>query len=360
MKSFRTSAAWLASLLVGIAAPAVAHNLPMSTIDLQANDEFLLARVTVHAIDLANSLGPSAPEDSLLDRDFLPRVAGPIFDLVARRVRIAADGAPLAPSLEGLIAQVEERTVTAVVRYPLAKPPKGLEIAGLLFDDPLHMTLLDVREDGQIVREDFFNRDQRTLRVKLGAGREILPIVRRFVESGMHHIFIGPDHILFIVGLMLLGGGIGRLLKIVTGFTIAHSITLTLATLGLVNPPARVIEPLIALSIVYVGLDNLRAKPERRDPRALIAFGFGFIHGFGFASVLREFGIPAKSVGWALFSFNAGVEVGQACIVAGIAPFMGLLRSKSPRAAQRVAIAGSVVVACAGAWWFAQRVFFSS
>ncbi len=352
----------LSALLLALTgtAPARAHDLPMSAIDLEVRDEALLARVSVHSFDLAAELGPPAPEDSLLDREALPRLAAPIRSFVRERLHVEADGAALGPAVETLVASPEALTVTIVVRFPLERPAKSLKIEGLLFDAPGHVTLLDVRENGETVREEFFNADQRSVLVKLGVGREILPVVRRFVESGIHHIFIGPDHILFIVGLMLLGGSVGRLLEIVTGFTLAHSVTLTLATLGVLNPPARLIEPLIALSIVFVGLDNLTAKPERRDRRALLAFGFGFIHGFGFASVLREFGIPPKSVGWALFSFNAGVEIGQACIVLAVAPVLALLRAKSPAAARFVALAGSVSVAFAGAWWFVERVFFST
>jgi hydrogenase/urease accessory protein HupE len=130
-------------------------------------------------------------------------------------------------------------------------------------------------------------------------------VVRTFA-AGIHHIFIGPDHILFVIGLLLLGGSAGRVLKIVTAFTLAHSVTLALAAFQIVNPPARLIEPLIALSIVYVGVENLRSKPGARDPRVPIAFGFGFVHGF-VASVLREFGhrAGARRV---MFAFNAGVE----------------------------------------------------
>src|SRR6185369_9937866 len=110
--------------------------------------------------------------------------------------------------------------------------------------------------------------------------------------------------------LLLLGGTMGRLLKIVTAFTIAHSITLALATFQLVNPSPRIIEPAIALSIVAVGIENLVAQRRQRDVRAMLAFAFGFIHGFGFASVLREFGLPREALGVALASFNVGVELG--------------------------------------------------
>src|SRR5438876_1102202 len=106
----------------------------------------------------------------------------------------------------------------------------------------------------------------------------MLAVAWRFIAAGIHHIYMGPDHILFVAGLLLLGGSIGRLLKIVTGFTVAHSITLALATFGIVHPPARVVEPLIALSIVFVGVENLRELRARsghaRDRRALLAFVF--------------------------------------------------------------------------------------
>ena len=111
------------------------------------------------------------------------------------------------------------------------------------------------------------------------------------MPAGIHHILIGPDHLLFLVGLLLLGGTIRQLLLVVTSFTLAHSITLSLAALNIVSPPARIIEPAIALSIVYVGADNLLARGGR-DVRAWIAFAFGFIHGFGFANVLREMDLP--------------------------------------------------------------------
>lgn len=169
------------------------------------------------------------------------------------------------------------------------------------------------------------------------------------------HIFLGPDHLLFVIALLLLGGGLARLLEVVTAFTVAHSITLALATLGGVDPPARVIEPLIAVSIVMVGLDNLRAR-SGRDHRTRLAFGFGLIHGFGFAGVLREIGLPHDALGWSLFSFNAGVELGQACIVAAVAPLLALLSGRWPTLATRVVRYGSCAVVSAGAWWLGERL----
>ena len=181
--------------------------------------------------------------------------------------------------------------------------------------------------------------------------------MRRFLPAGIHHILIGPDHLLFLVGLLLLGGTVRQLAVIVTSFTVAHSITLSLAALNLVSPPARIIEPAIALSIVYVGADNLLIR-DGRDVRAWIAFAFGFIHGFGFANVLREMDLPARALGWSLFSFNVGVEIGQLLVVAVVATALAALRSRSEAAGRQLAFAGSIVVMAAGAFWFVQRVFF--
>jgi hypothetical protein len=156
---------------------------------------------------------------------------------------------------------------------------------------------------------------------------------------------------------LLLGGGWKALVKIVTAFTIGHSITLSLAALDMVTPPPTVIEPAIALSIVFVGADNL-VRGGGRDVRALIALTFGLVHGFGFANVLREFGLPREALGWSLFSFNVGVEIGQLFIVLVVATALALVRRRSEIAGMRLASAGSLVVVAAGTYWFVQRVFF--
>src|SRR5438128_7016199 len=123
----------------------------------------------------------------------------------------------------------------------------------------------------------------------------------RFLLLGVEHIFTGYDHVAFLVGLLLLGGSIGELVKIVTAFTVAHSITLALAALEIITPPARAIEPLIAASIMFVGLDNLWALPRGSEQSALrhrwaLSFVFGLVHGFRFAAVLRELRLPRAAL----------------------------------------------------------------
>ena len=160
--------------------------------------------------------------------------------------------------------------------------------------------------------------DQTTHEYFVGTFQGRLAVVQKFVPAGLHHILIGPDHLLFLLGLLLPGGSIRRLALVVTGFTVAHSITLSLAVIGVMAPPSRIVEAVIALSIVYVGVDNLMVRGGR-DVRVWIAIVFGFIHGFGFAGVLQEMGLVSEALGWSLFSFNLGVEIGQLAVVVVVA-----------------------------------------
>jgi hydrogenase/urease accessory protein HupE len=182
-----------------------------------------------------------------------------------------------------------------------------------------------------------------------------------FIPSGIHHIVIGPDHIAFLIGLLLLGGGWRKLTLIVTAFTLGHSVTLSLAALDIVNPPAWLIEPAIALSIVVVGADNLLQRKEKgRDLRVWVAAAFGLVHGFGFANVLRELGLPQEALGWSLFSFNVGVELGQLAIVLVAASALALVRRRWPKADKWVVVGGSAAVIAAGGYWFVERVFWGA
>jgi hydrogenase/urease accessory protein HupE len=245
-----------------------------------------------------------------------------------------------------------------VARFAAGTAPGAVGVTARMFPyDPVHQTFVNFYERGDLTSQAILDRDHPAIEYFAGTRQGTMAVVRKFLPSGVHHILIGPDHILFLVGLLLLGGSLRQLLLVVTAFTLAHSVTLSLAALDIVSPPARVIEPAIALSIVYVGADNLMVRGGR-DMRAWIAFAFGFIHGFGFAYVLRDMDLPRRALGWSLFSFNVGVEVGQLLVVAGVASVLAALRSRSEAAGRRLAFVGSIVVMAAGAFWFIQRVFF--
>jgi hydrogenase/urease accessory protein HupE len=173
-----------------------------------------------------------------------------------------------------------------------------------------------------------------------------------FVRLGIEHIFTGYDHILFLFGLLLIGTTLRSLVAIVTSFTVAHSTTLALATLGVVTPIPWTIEAAIALSIVYIGFENVFA----RDPkyRWKITFLFGLVHGFGFAAVLRDLNLPHSSIAISLFGFNVGVEVGQIAIVSLMYPLLRWL-TRSPYRLPVVRFASSAI-ALVGLIWFYQRI----
>lgn len=183
------------------------------------------------------------------------------------------------------------------------------------------------------------------------------PTFVEFVKLGVEHILVGYDHLLFLFALLIVTKDFLSALKVITCFTVAHSITLGVATFDLMHLPASWVEPLIAATIVYVGVENLVRKGDPPG-RWLLTFAFGLIHGFGFASVLRELGVTAHGgVAVPLFSFNLGVELGQIVVAAIALPIIWQLR-KQEIVLQRAVPACSVLVALLGAFWFVQRVWF--
>ncbi|MBO0720742.1 MAG: HupE/UreJ family protein [Blastocatellia bacterium] len=340
--------------------PAYAHPVPYSFLDLRLSRDGLEGTLVVHVFDLAHDLNV-APAESLLDPVMAEAKKEAILSLLRQRLRIAADGQALEFDLARIEPQNERQALALHLRFNTNALPGALAIQCALFPyDPQHQTFLNVYEDGNLIRQEIFNKDHAAFGYFTGSRQGTFAVVKKFIPGGVYHIFTGPDHILFIVGLLLLGGSLMRLLSIVTAFTIAHSITLSLAALDLLNPPARLVEPAIALSIVYVGIDNLMVGKTGRDVRPLIAFFFGLVHGFGFAGVLKEFGLPSRALGWSLFSFNFGVEIGQVCIVVVVATMLAALRNRDKVLGERIALCGSIGVILAGCYWFITRVFGGS
>jgi hydrogenase/urease accessory protein HupE len=354
----RSALAALVAGLLAVASPAAAHPVPFSYVDLNLQSNTLDVSIVAHVFDLGHDLAVE-PADRLLDPVVLASQKSALFALVRGRLRLEADGRPLTPSgYTDLEALRDRQSVRLHVRYAVTARPGIVAVTASMFPyDQTHQTFVNVYEDGKLTSQAILGRSRTRLEYFTGASEGVAAAIGRFVPAGIHHILIGPDHLLFLIGLLLLGGSIRQLLTIVTAFTAAHSVTLTLAALGVVLPPARLVEPAIALSIVYVGTDNLMVG-RGRDMRAWIACAFGFIHGFGFASVLREMDLPARALGWSLFSFNVGVEIGQLVVVAAVWSALAALRSHSESAGRRLAFAGSLVVMAAGAFWFIQRVFF--
>ncbi len=338
---------------------SVAHPAPFSFVDVRLAAGTLDVTVVAHAWDVAYEFDIDDPA-LVLNPDILRPRGERLGTLIGERLRLTVDGRRLA--LDGWSAPEilrERQSVRLRAQRPFDDGIGAVVVAAELFPyDPNHQTFLNVYENAELTTQAILGGGETEYEYFLGTRQGVWAVLRKFVPSGVHHILIGPDHLLFLIGLLLLGGSVRQLLLVVTAFTVAHSITLSLAVLNVVTPPARLVEPIIALSIVYVGLDNLLARGGR-DMRVWIALVFGLIHGFGFASVLREMGLPSGALGWSLFSFNFGVEIGQLGVVLVVAAVLSAIRSYSAMAGERIAVAGSIAVIAAGAFWFVERVFLS-
>jgi len=344
--------------LLSFAVPAMAHPVPFSYVDVRIEPGAIELTLVAHIFDVAHELGVNSP-DRLLDPSVLRLQGDAAVALLQSRLQIAADGRLLTGGIwSSPEALPDQQSIRLHARYETSSKPGSVTLTASLFPyDPTHQTFVNFYEGDALTSQMILDRAHPEFEYFVGDRQGVLAVIRKFVPAGIHHILIGPDHLLFLIGLLLLGGSVRRLLVVVSAFTVAHSITLSLAALNLVTPPSRIIEPAIALSIVYVGIDNLMVG-RGRDVRAWIAFAFGFIHGFGFASVLREMNLPSRALGWSLFSFNVGVEIGQLLVVVVVASALMALRSQNEAVSRRVAFAGSLVVILAGAFWFVQRVFF--
>jgi HupE / UreJ protein len=211
-----------------------------------------------------------------------------------------------------------------------------------------HRTLAKISAGGQV--QDFVFEQGRNFPVD--AHPSMFHSAVQFVRMGVWHIFTGYDHLVFLLGVLLIGGSFKAMLKVVTSFTIAHSITLALAAFSIVNLPGRLVESGIALSIMYIAVENLFFK--KFDRRWMITFFFGLVHGFGFAGALKEVNLSRQLLATALFSFNLGVEAGQLCIAAALLPAIVYL-SRLPISALVVRVC-SVMIFALGTFWFWMRV----
>lgn len=253
-----------------------------------------------------------------------------------------------------------------------AGPASALRVRyALLFDvDPLHRGLLQWLAPGASGPQALVFAPESAEQALALSGPSAWQTLRQYLADGVWHIWIGFDHILFLLSLLLPsvlawhdgrwqgiarpGLAVTEVLKVVTAFTLAHSLTLSLAALGVVSLPSRWVESAIAASVIVAALSNLRAQHGGR--RWPMAFGFGLVHGFGFASVLNDLGLPSEALALALVGFNAGVELGQLAIVAAFLPLAYTLR-RTPFYQWGVFRGGSVAVAALACYWLAQRLF---
>jgi hydrogenase/urease accessory protein HupE len=365
----------LAALFVfSVARTAAAHDpFELTTVGRLTPTELTLVTTSTRGCALALT-DPRRPRGASFAPEELPRltpsleVAGRnLFELTQHGVRIL----PLSVKAELTVEQ--ELQLTVVYPAPNAGPLQVLarHVQTLGIDYANAFTLTQERpaavlgaavftSDAAQLSVDVLDRVAPSATPPLGSsGKAHISFGRTFV-LGIEHILAGYDHLLFLAGLLIACRRARAMAAIVTAFTLAHSITLALAALDVVSFPASLVEPLIAASIVLVGVENLLLK-HAPPARTALCFGFGLVHGFGFAGALRELGLGQNGapIALPLLGFNLGVEAGQLLVVAVLLPLLLCLR-KSP-ALSRIALpAASLAVAVAGAWWLVDRTLLSS
>jgi hypothetical protein len=347
-------------LLICVALPARAHQPSVSIAELDVRGDRVVGRLRFAAADLATLIHLDQTADGSYTQSGIDAVLPALVHLTLDEYAVATpDGScRLEPAPRAEIDGPDGVTVSGSWSCPQPIEALRVRVRFLEVFGTGHVHLAKISFPGDQVSQRVAEADSPGFEVERRMG--FWAAARRFLQLGIEHIFTGYDHIAFLIGLLLLGGSFKELVQIVTAFTVAHSITLALATLAIVNPTPRVVEPLIAASIIYVAAENLWAL--RRGTRAsalrhrwMLTFVFGLVHGFGFASVLRELHLPRSGLAAALVTFNVGVEIGQVCIVALAVPLFALLRRTRWFEPMGVRVC-SLAVGCLGLTWFVQRI----
>jgi hypothetical protein len=365
----RRGALLLCFFVALFAAEAMAHKPSDSYLTLEHEGATVVqGQWDIALRDLDGAIGLDANGDGEITWGEVRARQADIAAYALSRLDVASGGAACSLKVEDQLIDEHTDGSYAVLRLKGACPQPGPTLLvdyRLLFDiDPTHRGLLRYVHDG---RSDsvIFSSDARTQ--AMGAGTAWTQLIA-YVHEGVWHIWLGFDHILFLLSLLLPAVLLRRegrwmpassfrsafldVAKIVTAFTIAHSITLSLAALGLVSLPSRWIESAIALSVVLAAINNV--FPLVQHGRWMAAFGFGLIHGFGFASALKDLGLPTGSLALSLFGFNVGVELGQLAIVCAFLPIAYALRATWTY--RRVVLAGgSVAIAAIAGVWLLER-----
>jgi hydrogenase/urease accessory protein HupE len=344
------------------AVPAQAHNAGVSTSRITINERSVSVEINALGRDYEKAAGVRFLEagSGLVNPVALAVMAPAVLTYVGDHVAVLAGNQPCARG----VATARPADTHVLVTVAWTCPADGeLRYRVTLFQDvdpaARHVAVVAAAH-GE--REFVLDRDVPQMDLS-GAGSSTAQVVGRFVRAGIEHIFLGYDHIAFLVAVILWGRSLWPLVKVVTAFTLAHSLTLSLAVLDIVRLPSSVVEPLIAATIVFVAAENFFVHDIRKRWRA--TFVLGLVHGFGFAGALREYGLPTDAMAPALAAFNIGVEIGQVTIVALVFPLLLLSDRIGRTNAARKGRNPAVVYACSaailgfGLYWLIERTVFA-
>lgn len=331
--------------------PACAHESSASYAKLSVDGAGVRAQWTFNVADFHQKALPDHNQDGWLSEEELQPFLQELFKDVLANYRIEGPDAPTAVQSEGYeIASESVVRLNAVYTFPFQVT--RLRIASSLekLTQPNHRHLVAVRDAQGNAWEAVVDGSRPAVDLDL-TRPSMLKTAGRFLVLGVEHIVTGYDHLAFLAGLLLATPTLKALVKVVTSFTAAHSITLALATFNIVALPSRFIESLIALSIAYVAIENFAGRTLA--PRWGVTFLFGLVHGFGFSNVLREMELSRSSLATSLFSFNFGVELGQLAFVALVFPVLYLVTSS--RWKEQALSTASLAIMALGFYWFVER-----
>ena len=351
----------LLSFLMGFAISAQGHDPGLSSLTAVVMDR-QIDLVLGLAVRDAETVAAEISNGNPTSQDFA--AIKPVLEsLVSRSIKVYF-GNELAEVRQAVAQQVDGQNIEVKIKYARGTASRLHLVSGVIAELPFgHRQFLTVRtETGTVLaqsmlsaQDNSFSLDVPSTEPTYNAASQGNPFFL-FLILGIEHILTGYDHLLFLFGLLVVCRDLRSILTVISCFTVAHSITLALAALDIVRLPGRVVEPLIAASIAYVGIENLLRGGSPRW-RWLITFVFGLVHGLGFADALREFGIGTPGVGifFPLVGFNLGVEVGQLSVAAIVLPMLWQLR-RLPIFVRRGVPVCSVLIALVGGYWMVERV----
>jgi len=345
-------------LMILAAGVAFAHDPGLSAADLKFGGKTITARSTFARDEIAMIAPMDADRDGQITQPEFDAARARLESLARESFALSVDGREVSPSTVA-VNLGESNAIHFDLEFPAPPQESRLILRSLLIDKLArgHRQFLSLRDaGGNALKQQMLDAANNSFECDLAAvsASQTRPqSFLAFLSLGVEHILLGFDHLAFLFALLIAGGTLREAVKVITSFTVAHSITLALATLDVINIPSSVVEPLIAASIIYVGLENIFRREIKG--RWALTFAFGLAHGFGFASALGELGVGTGAGAVApLLSFNLGVEIGQIAIAALVLPLIWKLRQHSGFVI-RYAPACSILIALAGGYWLIER-----
>lgn len=340
-------------ILVALCGTASAHQVGLSRGDYVLTGDTLAIEIDFSHRELAAALpGLDANADGQLSAAELESGTATLDREVFARLDVKSGGRTCPVERTKVRLEGEDAVLEARASCPGGAPDLALTFGFLVPFAAGHRHLAHVHA-GVADQETVAIQSSPTVRVDAGRPIESSAGVGAYVKLGIEHILTGYDHLVFLFGLVVIGGRLRGLLKAITAFTVAHSLSLALAVLGAWTPSPRLVEPAIALSIAYIGLENFYVKDAEKRWR--ITLPFGFVHGFGFAGALVERHLPRARLPAALLGFNVGVEIGQLAVFAVMLPLLVLARRSARVRTTGVRLANAAIIVV-GLIWLVLRV----